>query len=352
MTETTNKSSWESAVVPLGATIQQAIHSLEASSQQIVLAVTDRGELRGTLTDGDIRRAFLKGLQLTSPIDHAINDNPLVVPPGLGRDAVIGLMQANKIHQMPVVDEQGKVVGLHVWAAMYEPKSLENVMLIMAGGRGKRLRPHTENCPKPMLEVGGKPMLLHIIERAKADGFRRFIISLHYLGEMIESFFGDGGAFGVVIEYVREQTPLGTAGCLSLLAKVPESPFVVANGDVLTDIHYNEVLDFHCRHNAVATMAVRQHEMQNQFGVVRINGVELVGFEEKPIYRSHINAGIYVLCPSALSHLEANAYCDMPTLFDRIRLKSGRTIVYPMHEPWLDVGRPEDLHLANNPTED
>jgi NDP-sugar pyrophosphorylase family protein len=197
-----------------------------------------------------------------------------------------------------------------------------------------------------MLEVGGKPMLQHIIEKSISDGFKNFVISLHYLGHMVEEHFGDGSNYGVHIDYLREDVPLGTAGCLSLLPKIPELPFIVTNGDILTNIHYNEFLDFHNRHEASATMAVRQHEIQNQFGVVRTKGIEIEGFEEKPIYRSHVNAGIYVLDPCALKHLKHQQHCDMPTLFERIKQNVGRTIVYPMHEPWLDVGRPEDLAHA------
>jgi NDP-sugar pyrophosphorylase family protein len=212
----------------------------------------------------------------------------------------------------------------------------------MAGGKGMRLRPHTESCPKPMLEVGGKPMLQHILERAIADGFRNFIISLNYLGNMIEEYFGDGSNYGVTINYLNEDVPLGTAGCLSLLPSRPNLPFIVTNGDVLTDVNYSELLDFHIHHEANATMAVRQHEIRNQFGVVQIKGLEIEGFEEKPIYRSHVNAGIYALNPAVLNYLEHKRYCDMPVLFDRIKKDSGRTIVYPMHELWLDIGRPED----------
>lgn len=339
---------WRTTLLPLGSTIQQAIHSLEASSMQIVLAVSEGNRLVGTLTDGDIRRAFLKGLKLDSLIDDVIHLNPLAVPPEISRDLVLQLMQINKIHQLPIVDHEGSLSGLHLWDTIIAPKAIDNTMLIMAGGKGTRLRPHTENCPKPMLEVGGKPMLQHIIEKATLHGFQNFVISLHYLGHIIEEHFGDGKKYGVRIDYLREDKPLGTAGCLSLIAKTPELPFIVTNGDVLTDIHYNEFLDFHNRHQASATMAVRQYEIQNQFGVVRTKGVEIEGFEEKPIYRSHVNAGIYVLEPCALKHLEYKQHCDMPTLFERIKQNSGRTIVYPMHEPWLDVGRPEDLANARN----
>jgi dTDP-glucose pyrophosphorylase len=346
MTQPIDPQSWLATLLPLGSTIQQAIHSLENSSMQVVLVVSEDNKLAGTLTDGDIRRAFLKGHRLDSVIDDVIHQNPLVVPPDIGRDLMLQLMKINKIHQLPVVDHESVVVGLHVWDSIITPASINNMMLIMAGGKGARLRPHTENCPKPMLEVGGKPMLEHIIERAVADGFKNFVISLHYLGHMIEDHFGDGSRYGVSIEYLREETPLGTAGCLSLLRKPPELPFIVTNGDVLTDIHYNEFLDFHTRHEASATMAVRQHEIQNQFGVVRTKGVEIQGFEEKPIYRSHVNAGIYVLSPDVLKYLAYQQHCDMPMLFERVKENAGRTIVYPMHEPWLDVGRPEDLASA------
>ncbi len=344
--EITKSQAWLSTLLPIGSTIQEAIYSLENSSMQIVLCVSEGNKLVGTLTDGDIRRAFLKGYRLESTIDDVIHRKPLAVPQDIGRELVVQLMKINKIHQLPIVDQNGVVVGLHVWDSIIAPLAIENMMLIMAGGKGTRLRPYTENCPKPMLEVGGKPMLEHIIERAVADGFKNFVISLHYLGYMIEEHFGDGSNYGVKIEYLREETPLGTAGCLSLLRKTPDYPFIVTNGDVLTDIHYNEFLDFHIRHEASATMAVRQHEIQNQFGVVRTKGVEIEGFEEKPIYRSHVNAGIYVLNPEALNFLEQKKTCDMPTLFERMKQNSGRTIVYPMHEPWLDVGRPEDLASA------
>jgi CBS domain-containing protein len=238
MTKKRDFQNWRSSLLPLGSSIQQAIHSLEHSSLQIVLVVSEGNKLMGTLTDGDIRRAFLKGLRLDSVIDDVIHRNPLAVPPDISRDTVLQLMQINKIHQLPIVDKNGLVVGLHVWDTIVAPASIENMMLIMAGGKGTRLRPHTENCPKPMLEVGGKPMLELIIERARSDGFQNFVISLHYLGYMIEDYFGDGSKFDVRIEYVREELPLGTAGCLSLLSKIPESSLIVTNGDVLTDIRY------------------------------------------------------------------------------------------------------------------
>jgi NDP-sugar pyrophosphorylase family protein len=221
-------------------------------------------------------------------------------------------------------------------------------MVIMAGGMGKRLRPHTENCPKPMLPVAGKPMLEHIIDRAKKEGFIHFVISINYLGHMIESHFGNGDNLGVKIHYLREQSPLGTVGALSLLSPMPSLPFVVTNGDVVSDIRFSEILDFHSRHSADATMAVRLHEWQHPFGVVQTQGVEIIGFDEKPIARSHINAGVYVLETSALQLLKPEEKCDMPTLFERLKAQGKLTVAYPMHEPWLDVGRPDDLKQANS----
>ncbi len=341
-----NLPEWTSAILPLGSSIQQAIQSLENSRKQIVLVVSDGNRLVGTLTDGDIRRAFIKGLSLDAVIDCVANLQPIKVPPEISSEHALQLMQINKVHQLPVVNADGVIVGLHVWDAMMAPKSIENIMIIMAGGRGARLRPYTDDCPKPMLEVSGKPILQHIIERAAAKGFKKFIISLCYLGEIITQYFGDGSEFGVRIDYLWEKTPLGTAGSLSLLSDMPNLPLVVTNGDLLTDINYSEILDYHVRHNSNATMAVRQYEIQNQYGVVKIKGVEIDGFEEKPTYSSHVNAGIYVLDQFAIKHLEPNAYCDMPTLFERIKFSGGKTIVYPMHEPWIDLGRHEDLAAA------
>jgi len=222
-----------------------------------------------------------------------------------------------------------------------------HAMVIMAGGRGTRLWPHTEHCPKPMLPVAGTPMLERIIERAKAEGFRHFVIAIHYLGHMIEKYFADGDRWQVQIEYLREESPLGTAGALTLLSPPPDRPFVVSNGDVLTDIRYGELLDFHVRHQAAATMAVRLHEWQHPFGVVRTKGVEIVGFEEKPVSQTHVNGGVYALDPLALRALHRSEACDMPMLFERLQAQGLRTVAYPMHEPWLDVGRLDDLRKAN-----
>lgn len=338
---------WRQALLPAEATVQEAIRNLDRTSLQIALVVGPGDVLAGTITDGDIRRGLLRGCEMTSPIATVAHREPLVVPPQLSREVVLHLMQANRIHQLPVVDDQRRVVGLHLWDEIVAPQARSNLMVVMAGGLGTRLRPHTEKCPKPLLPVAGKPMLEHIVERARGEGFSRFVFAVHYLGQMIEDYFGDGARWQVRIDYLREETPLGTAGAVGLLPERPASAFVVTNGDVLTDIRYGEMLDFHGRHESAATMAVRLHEWQHPFGVVRSKGVDIVGFEEKPIARTHINAGIYVLDPQALDCLPRGERCDMPTLFQRVKDRGARTIIYPMHEPWLDVGRIEDYDAAN-----
>jgi dTDP-glucose pyrophosphorylase len=339
--------SWRKAILSSSATVQDVISNMNMSSLRIVLVLNGQGLLEGTVSDGDIRRGLLKGLTLKSSIESVIHRAALVVPPTMGRDMVLQLMLANKIHQIPVVDDQQRVLGLHLWDEITTTPRRSNRMVIMAGGKGTRLRPFTQNCPKPLVTVAGKPMLEHIIDRAKLEGFNDFTLAIHYLGHMIEEHFGDGSRFGVNIEYLREKEPLGTAGALSLLNPRPDKSFVVTNGDVVTDIRYGELIDFHVRHSAAATMAVRTHEWQHPYGVVQTRGMEIVGFEEKPVARSHINAGVYVLSPEALDELECGVPCDMPTLFERLQTISRRILAYPMHEPWLDVGRPEDLENAH-----
>jgi len=338
---------WREAILPKTSTIGDVIQNLDKVAIKIVLVLDDENKLVGTISDGDVRRGLLKGLDLNSPIATIIHANPLVVPPEMAREMVRQLMLANKIQQIPVVDEQRQLVGLHLWDEITTQSTRPNMMVIMAGGKGIRLLPHTEDCPKPMVLVAGKPMLEHIIERGRLEGFNHFVLAIYHLGHMIEDYFGNGEALGVKIDYLREQTPLGTAGALSLLNPKPDAQFVVTNGDVITDIRYGELLDFHNRYQASATMAVRIHEWQHPFGVVRMQGVEIVGFEEKPVARNHINAGVYAFSPEVLDELIAENPCDMPILFERLKTKAKRTVAYPMHEPWLDVGRPDDLKVAN-----
>jgi dTDP-glucose pyrophosphorylase len=338
---------WQKAMMQLDATIKQAIINLNETGIQIILCVSANNTLLGTVTDGDIRRGLLRGLNLSNTIDMIVNRNVLVVPANMSRALVLDLMRANKLQQLPIVDETHQIVGLHLWDEISTSVVRSNIMLIMAGGFGSRLLPYTENCPKPLLLVNDKPMLEHIIERAKAEGFENFMVAVYYLGHMIEDYFGNGEPWQIDIKYLREELPLGTAGALSLIdSSLLDRPFIVSNGDVLTDISYGELLDFHISHDAAATMVVMRHEWQHPFGVVQTKGVDITSFEEKPITYTYVNAGIYVLEPSAIEFLRKNEHCDMPQLFDRLRENGMRTIVYPIHESWLDVGRPADLYKA------
>lgn len=338
---------WRQAVLISNVTIKDVIQNLNEVSLKIVLIVNSDGVLEGTVSDGDVRRGLLRGLTLESSITKVLSPNPFVVPAGISREHVLQLMTANKIQQIPVIDEDKRPIGLHLWDEIATPVTRSNLMVIMAGGKGTRLHPHTEACPKPMLHVAGKPMLEHIIERAKGEGFNHFVLAIHYLGHMIEEYFSDGTHLGVRIDYLRETTPLGTAGALSLLNSLPEQPFIVTNCDVITDIRYGNLLNFHVSHGVAATMAVHMHEWQHPFGVVQMNGIEIVGFEEKPITHNYINAGIYAINPSVLKQLQRNMHCDMPNLFVHLQQRGQRIIGYPMHEPWLDVGRVDDLVKAN-----
>lgn len=337
---------WRKTFLPPTATIKQAIESLAKTTLQIVLVVSPSDILMGTVTDGDIRRSLLRGFSLDSPIDSIMECNPLVAPEYIGKETLLDLMRINKILQLPIVNSEHKVVGLHLWDEIISPTVRDNPMIIMAGGEGKRLRPLTQDCPKPMLPISGRPMLEHIINNAVHEGFKYFIISINYLGHIIKNHFGDGENWGVKIDYVHEEIPLGTAGSLSLLKNKINKPFVVTNGDVLTDVKYGDLLDFHVRQQAAATMAVRQHEIAHPFGVVSIDGIDIKGFEEKPIWQTHVNAGIYALDPMIITALSENVYCDMPDLFLKLNANGNKTIAYPMHEPWLDIGRPSDLELA------
>ena len=347
LTNSVSADVWRKVILPVDATMQQAIRSLDDVAIRIVLVVDSAGVLVGTVADGDIRRGLLRGLDLSSPLKQVLHLNPLVVSPTMAREQVLHLMQTNSVQQIPIVDEHQHLVGLHLWNQMNAPAVRHNLMVIMAGGLGTRLRPQTEAVPKALLPVAGKPMLEHIIARARLQGFSQFILAVHYLGHLIEDYFGNGERLQVQIDYLREQSALGTAGALSLLDPPPTTPFVVTNCDVITDIDYGAVLDFHIRQGATATMAVRLHEWQHPFGVVQTNGVDIVGFEEKPIARSHINAGVYAFEPDVLSVLSADTHCDMPTLFERLQVQSKRMVAYPMHEPWLDVGRPNDYAAFN-----
>ena len=257
------------------------------------------------------------------------------------------MMASNQIKQLAVVNKDNRLIGIHLMDQILNLAPKENFILIMAGGFGKRMMPLTEHLPKPMLVVGDKPILEHIIANAKAQGFSKFVISLYYLSELIIDYFGDGSNLDVSISYIHESQPLGTAGALSLIEPTPKLPFLVTNGDIITDINYANLLHFHESNQSQATMAIKKYELQNPYGVVNTKGLEIVSFEEKPIQISYVNAGIYAINPSALRYLQTNEPCDMPDFFQKLKNENHLISAYPIHETWADVGRPIDLSEVN-----
>ena len=340
MNTTIKSNKWMQSILQIDSDIHAAIKNLNESGMQIVLINDKSGKLVGTISDGDIRRGLLDGLELSDRVDKVMRLEPFVVNDSIPKEAAIQLMIANNIRQIPIIDSSQKVIGMHLWEEAAQVTKKDNLIVIMAGGKGTRMKPYTEKCPKPMLKV--------VIMRAKSQGFDKFSISINYLGSMIEDYFQDGAKFDVDINYLKEESALGTAGSLSLLNLGNNNPIIITNGDVLTDINYLDLLDFHNNNKSSGTMAVQLHEMQNPYGVVEMNGVDIVSFKEKPVTRSYINAGVYAISPSSLTLLEKQEFCDMPTLFRRIKNHKERVVAYPMHEHWLDVGRPEDLFKANN----
>jgi len=338
---------WRDSIVKINTPIKIAIERLNKVGIKIALVLDENFRLLGTISDGDFRRGMLSGLTLEDTVEKIMNKNPRTVNEGTSRLEILKLMNDTKILQIPIVDRNNFVIGLHLWDDISVQAKYSNIMVIMAGGKGSRLYPQTENRPKPMLLVAGEPILEHIIKRARSQGFNHFIIAINYLGQIIEDYFKDGHKFGVKIEYLHEDVPLGTAGALSLLSHKPERAFIVTNGDVITDINYSDFLQYHTVQNAAATVAVHTHEFQIPYGVVQINGLEVESYEEKPIVSSLINAGVYALDPDILDLITEPKFRDMPELLDISRDLKKKVIVYPLHESWIDIGRPIDLEIAN-----
>lgn len=338
---------WKIALLPESATVNDAIRSLEISGLKLVVVVTHDDIPVGTVSDGDLRRGMLVGMGLEAPIVNYMNRAPLLAPSNLGDDEILEIMSVNKISQLPLVDEHGRITSIKTLEYTSTSKLEKKTMIIMAGGRGSRLAPHTNNIPKPLVKVGGKPMIEHIIEKAKEQGFTKFIVSINHMGNLVEKYLGNGSQRGVTIEYIRESRPLGTAGSLSLFDGELKKSLVVTNCDVLGNFSYIDILNYHEAHDAIATVAIKKHTVQNEFGVIDLNGMEITGFTEKPQYISYINVGIYVLNKKILGLLNRNEVCDMPTLLKMAIDKSQKVIAFPLHENWLDVGRPSDLKAAS-----
>ena len=330
------------------ATIKEALEIIDKAAMQIALVIDEDDKLIGTITDGDIRRGFLKGLNLDSSIESVIFKTPTIAKISDTKEEILKLALSKKLHQIPIVDDAGKIVGIQEIEELIKPKEKTNKVVLMVGGLGTRLRPLTENTPKPMLKVGNKPILQTIVEKFAEYGYTNIVMCVNYKSHIIQDYFGDGSEFGVSIEYILEEQRMGTAGALSLLKSKPTEPFFVMNGDLLTNVNFEHLHNFHLSNNSMGTMCVREYDFQVPYGVVNIDGSKILSIEEKPVQKFFVSAGIYMLSPDVLKYIPNNEFYDMPTLFEKLISEKQNAISFPLREYWLDIGRIEEYKKAND----
>ncbi|MCT8987248.1 nucleotidyltransferase family protein [Shewanella phaeophyticola] len=340
------KKHWKDVALAPKQSIRDALEIINFHALQVALVVDDNDQLQGVVTDGDIRRALLNNLTLDQSVALVMNRNPITATFDTPKQKLIRLMEQKSILAIPLI-KGGKVVDLQTFKQTLNQPYYDNPVLIMAGGFGTRLRPLTDNCPKPMLKLGNKPLLeMTILNFAKA-GFINFYISTHFMPEQIKDYFGDGSRLNVNITYIHEDSPLGTGGALGLLPNdIPDLPLIMMNGDVLTKVDVQRLLEFHNENQAHATMCVREYEYQIPYGVINGNGNTVVSIEEKPTQRFFVNAGIYVVSPEIIKQVSENQVIDMPTLLDNKIQVGGKVLMFPLHEYWLDIGRLNDFNRA------
>lgn len=339
---------WIETLVTPEISIRDTLARIEASELQIALVVDDERILQGVVTDGDVRRGILRGISLEDPVGQVMNRTPTTIHQHEDRETVVALMQQERLHQVPVLDATGRIVGLEVIDDLLRPERRMNPVVIMAGGIGTRLRPLTDDSPKPLLKVGNKPILETILENFISCGFYRFYFSVNYKAEMIKAHFGNGEQWEVEIQYLHERKRLGTAGSLSLLPERPNEPLLVMNGDLLTKLNFVHLLDYHHDHQAVATMCVCEHDVQVPYGVVETEEQWIVSIKEKPVQRFFINAGVYVLAPETLQYVPEDRFFDMPDLFEQLIKQGYKTAVFPIREYWMDIGQMDDFKRARD----
>ncbi|HKW84804.1 MAG TPA: nucleotidyltransferase family protein [Burkholderiaceae bacterium] len=338
---------WKSVLVESRLPLGEAIGILDRGGLRIALVVDAERRLLGTLTDGDVRRALLRQVPLSAEVTLAMNPKPMSATVDWSRERMLALMEEHQLLHVPVLDAQHRVVELETLHGLLHKRHKSNAVFLMAGGFGTRLQPLTDNCPKPMLRVGDKPILELIVENFVNAGFHRFFISTHYMAETIQKHFGDGSRWGANIRYVHEEEPLGTAGALGLLPHDEiDQPLFMMNGDLLTNLNFDSLLKYHNEHSSLATMCVREHEYRVPYGVIESDGQRVRSMVEKPVHRFFVNAGIYVVSPELVRSVERGTRIDMPSLLER-QMSLGREVhVFPLHEYWLDIGRMEDFQRA------
>ncbi len=339
---------WQNIIISAKTSIAKTIEIIDQAGLQIALVVNEYGQLQGTVTDGDIRRAILSHLSLDEAVTKAMNPAPSYIYLGQSREAAIQLMRSRKIHQIPILDSEGHVVGMETAEELVTAPLRENLVILMAGGLGQRLQPLTKNCPKPLLKIGNKPILETILESFIEQGFRHFYIAVNYKAEMIIKHFGDGERWGVEIKYLRENKPLGTAGALGLLPAKPTLPILVMNGDILTRVDFGKLLNFHNKNQTEATICIKENSIQIPYGVVTTRKNRLCKIEEKPEQRFFINGGLYVFKPEVLDYLTVGSHLDIPDFLQTLLKKGNHIAVFPIWEYWMDIGRFEDYERAGN----
>jgi len=328
--------------------IKEVLKIIEDGVKQIALVVDENKRLIGTVCDGDVRRGLLKGLTLDNSIESIIFRTPNTATISNTKEEILKLALSKKLHQIPIVDHDGKIVGIQEIEELIKPKEKTNKVILMVGGLGTRLRPLTENTPKPMLKVGNKPILQTIVEKFAEYGYVNIVMCVNYKSHIIQDYFGDGREFGVNIEYILEEQRMGTAGALSLLKEKPTESFFVMNGDLLTNVNFEHLHDFHIANNSIGTMCVREYDFQVPYGVVNIDGSNILSIEEKPVQKFFVSAGIYMLSPYVLKYIPKNEFFDMPTLFEKLISVNKNAISFPLREYWLDIGRIEEYKKAND----
>lgn len=337
----------EDITVKESISILEVMKIIDESSKQIAIVIDENNKLLGTISDGDIRRALLKNIPLTESVKEIYFKTPTVASINDSREEIINICKVKKIHQIPIVDSKGNLVGLEILDELISKEKKLNKVVLMVGGLGTRLQPLTENIPKPMLEVGNKPILQTIVEKFAEYGYLNIVMCINYKSHVIKDYFGDGAEFGVNIEYVSEKDRMGTAGALSLLKDKPQEPFFVMNGDLLTNANFEHLHNFHISNNSIGTMCVRDYDFQVPFGVVSIKDTKILSIDEKPKHKFFVNAGIYMFDPEILDYIPKNEFYDMPTLFKKLIDKNKKVISFPLREYWLDVGRIEEYEKAN-----
>lgn len=337
----------EDSLLQGDARLRDAIKAIDHSAHKIALVVDAENRLLGTITDGDVRRALLSGADMETVVTGFMYADP-VTARAETLDEATEAARRRSISKLPVLDNDGRVTGIHVIEGAGTEPDAENIVVLMAGGLGKRLRPLTNDAPKPLLDVGEKPLIETIVDRLVENGFRKIYFALRYKAEMVEEHFGDGKKWAAEFRYIHEPAPLGTAGALGLLPERPDAPFIVMNADLLTKIDLRQLLEFHADAGSTATMAVRAYDFEIPYGVVTTQNHRITGIEEKPVQQIFVNAGIYVINPEALNLIKKDERLDMPDLFNALIKDGQHTSAFPIREYWIDVGRMEDYRRAND----